>query len=283
MRKSLSFAYGVISYALFFAVFLYLIAFVGDILVPRTINQGPAAPLGTALAVNVGLLLLFGLQHSVMARQGFKKRWTKIVPKHLERSTYVLAATAVLALVMWGWRPIPETIWSVEQSAAVTLLHGLFWLGWAIVLISTFLIDHFELFGLKQVWANLRGRDFRPPKFQTPGMYRLVRHPLYLGFLLAFWCTPHMTAGHLLFAGVWTGYILFAIRLEEKDLVSFHGEAYRAYRRRVRMLLPLPKQGAPGKATAAPDAASAATEAPGAASPPPSAGPAERSEGPAEF
>lgn len=246
MKKLLAFLYGVACYLLFLAVFLYLIAFVGDLPVPRTVNVGPSAPLGTALAVNVGLLLLFSLQHSVMARQGFKERWTRIVPKHLERSTYVLAASLVLALVMWGWRPIPETVWLVEDPFAAGVLDGVSWLGWATVLIATFLIDHFRLFGLKQAWGHLRDRRYEPPEFQTPGMYRMVRHPLYLGFLLAFWSTPHMTAGHLLFAGVWTGWILVAIRLEEKDLVRFHGDAYRAYRRRVHMLLPLPKKGPSG-------------------------------------
>ncbi len=246
MRKPLAFLYGVACYLLFLAVFLYLIAFVGDLPVPRTVNVGPSAPLGTAVALDAGFLLLFALQHSVMARQGFKERWTRIVPKRLERSTYVLAASLVLALVMWGWRPIPETVWRVEDPLVAGVLDGVFWLGWAIVLIATFLIDHFRLFGLKQAWAHLRDRRCEPPEFQTPGMYRVVRHPLYLGFLLAFWSTPHMTAGHLLFAGVWTGWILVAVRLEEKDLVRFHGDAYRAYRRRVRMLLPLPKKGPSG-------------------------------------
>ena len=242
MKKLLAFLYGVGCYLAFLAVFLYLIAFVGDLgPVPKTIDAGASASLPVALAVDAGLLLLFSLQHSVMARKGFKERWTRIVPWHLERSTYVLAASLVLALLMWGWRPIPETVWSVEGTAAATVLDGLFWTGWAIVLLATFLIDHFRLFGLKQVWGHLRDHDYEAPPFQTPGLYRVVRHPLYLGFLLAFWCTPQMTAGRLLFAGVWTGWILVAIHLEEKDLVRMHGQAYRAYRRRVRMLLPLPK------------------------------------------
>ena len=242
MRKMLSLGYGLAAYAVFFAVFLYLIAFVGDLsLVPRTIDTGPSAPLGTAVAIDMGLLLLFSLQHSVMARRGFKERWTEIVPWHVERSTYVLAASLVLGLLLWAWRPIPETVWSIDDPVAAAIMDGLFWLGWAIVLVATFLIDHFRLFGLKQVWGYVREREYRPPEFQTPGMYRFVRHPLYLGFLLAFWSTPHMTTGHLLFAGVWTGWILVAIRLEEKDLVRFHGDAYREYRERVRMLLPIPK------------------------------------------
>lgn len=241
MRRAFGFAYGLVVYALFLAVFLYLIAFVGDFLVPRTVDSGPSSSLGIALAVNLGLLLLFGVQHSVMARQGFKERWTQIVPWHLERSTYVLASTLAIALLMWGWRPIPEVVWSVGHPVGEAVLWGLFVLGGAIVLLSTFLIDHFRLFGLKQAWRHLRGEELEPPEFQKPGLYRFVRHPLYLGFLLAFWATPDMTVGHLLFATVWTGYILFAVRLEERDLLRFHGEDYRRYRERVRMLVPLPK------------------------------------------
>ncbi|HSR42880.1 MAG TPA: isoprenylcysteine carboxylmethyltransferase family protein [Longimicrobiales bacterium] len=246
MKKLLGFAYGSLVYLFFLGVFTYLILFVGDVWVPRSIDAGASTSLSlpVAIAVNVGLLALFGLQHSVMARQWFKRRWTRIVPWHLERSTYVLAATLVLAVVMWGWRPIPETIWSVEDPLGSGVLRGLFWTGWGIVLLSTFLIDHFRLFGLKQVWAHLRGAELERPAFQTPALYRYVRHPLYLGFLLAFWSTPRMTAGHLLFAGVWTGWILLAIRFEERDLMRFHGEAYRTYRRRVPMLLPLGGGGA---------------------------------------
>ena len=229
------------AYVIFLAVFVYLVGFVGDILVPKSIDDGTSGPLGTALLVDVALLALFAVQHSVMARPGFKRWWTRIVPRHLERSTYVLVASLILAVVMWGWRPIPATVWSVESSLGAQALHALFWLGWGTVLLSTFLIDHFRLFGLKQVWAHLRREKLQAPEFQTPGLYRIVRHPLYLGFLLAFWSTPHMTAGRLLLAGVWTGWILLAIRLEERNLVDFHGEAYRAYRDRVRMLLPLPK------------------------------------------
>lgn len=241
MKRALGFVYGVAAYAVFLAVFIYLIGFVGDILVPKSIDDGATTPLAVALLVDVGLLALFAVQHSVMARQGFKRWWTRIVPRHLERSTYVLIASLILAVVMWGWRPIPGTIWSVESPVAVQALHVLFWLGWGIVLLSTFLIDHFRLFGLKQVWAHLRGEDLQAPEFQTPGLYRVVRHPLYLGFLLAFWSTPQMTGSRLLLAGVWTGWILLAIRLEERDLTEFHGEAYRTYRERVRMLIPVPK------------------------------------------
>ena len=245
MKKLLGFGYGVVAYVLFLAVFVYLIGFVGNILVPRSIDGPGPVGLPSALAVDIGLLALFAVQHSVMARRWFKARWTKVVPSHLERSTYVLMATAVLAAVMWGWRPALGTIWSVDSAAAVTILHAVFWAGWALVLVSTFLIDHFALFGLKQVWAHLRGGEVPPPRFQTPVFYRLVRHPLYLGFLLAFWSAPRMTSGHLLFAGVWTAWILLAIRLEETDLVAAYGEAYRHYRRRVPMLLPVPGGTAP--------------------------------------
>lgn len=236
--KLLGFLYGTVAYVVFLGVFVYLIAFVGDLVVPRTIDSGPAAPIVLAIVIDVGLLMLFALQHSVMARQGFKRRWKAIVPDWLERSTFVLAASLVLAVVMWGWRPLPQTIWSVDAPAARAALWAVFAAGWGIVLLSTFLIDHFHLFGLKQVWAGLRGRRLQPPEFETPGLYRWVRHPLYLGFLMAFWATPTMTAGHLLFAGVWTSWILLAIRLEERDLVGFHGRDYEDYRRRVPMLLP---------------------------------------------
>lgn len=247
MKKVLSLAYGTVAYLAFLAVFAYLIGFVGDFLVPRSIARGPSASPGAALLIDVALLALFAVQHSVMARTGFKERWTRIVPPHLERSTYVLAASAVLALLMWAWRPIPGVVWSVDQPVAAAVLDGLFWAGWAIVLAASFLIDHFRLFGLKQVWARARGGELDAPPFETPGLYRYVRHPLYLGFLLAFWCTPTMTVGHLVTAGVWTVWILVAIRFEERELVRHHGDAYRAYRKRVRKLIPLPK---PGQETA---------------------------------
>lgn len=243
MKKLLGFGYATLCYLLFLGVFVYLIGFVGDILVPKSIDGPGSASLATALLVNFGLLALFGVQHSVMARKGFKQWWTRIAPWHLERSTYVLAASLVLALMMWAWRPMPETVWSIESSPWVTALHAVFWIGWGIVLLSTFLIDHFRLFGLKQAWSHLKGRKSKPPEFQTPGLYKVVRHPLYLGFLLAFWSTPHMTVGRLLLSGVWTGWILLAIQLEERDLVRFHGSAYERYRERVRMLIPIPRGG----------------------------------------
>lgn len=249
LSRVLAFAYGAMSYAAFLAVFFYAIGFVGGFAVPKTIDGGTSASgasLAEALLVDVVLLLLFAVQHSGMARQGFKRWWERVVPRHLQRSTYVLAASLLLAVVMWQWRPITGVVWSVEGTAA-TALWGLFGLGWTIVLVATFLINHFELFGLQQVYLHLRGREHRPPSFQTPGFYRFVRHPLYLGFMLAFWSIPTMTAGHLLFAAATTGYMLVAIQLEERDLVDFHGEKYERYRRRVRMLLPLPTSADAGR------------------------------------
>lgn len=237
MRRTLSLAYGGLAYLVFLGVFLYAVGFVGDFAVPRTIDVGPSAGLTEALLIDVGLLLLFAVQHSVMARDWFKERWTEIVPRHLERSTYVLIASLVLALLCWQWRPIPETVWSVSGPGA-TVLWMVFALGWVIVLVTTFLIDHFSLFGLRQVWAHFRGERPEPPRFQEPGLYQYVRHPLYFGFLLAFWAIPEMTAGHLLFAGATTGYILVAIQFEERDLLRYHGRRYAEYRERVSMLIP---------------------------------------------
>jgi len=237
MGRSLSVAYGGLVYLFFLAVFLYAVGFVGDFAVPRTVDSAVPAGLAEALLVDVGLLLLFAVQHSVMARDWFKERWTEIVPRHLERSTFVLVTSLILALMFWQWRPIPDTVWSVSGAGA-SVLWAVFALGWAIVLVTTFLIDHFSLFGLRQVWAHFRGERYEYPGFQEPGLYRYVRHPLYLGFLLAFWATPEMTVGHLLFAGATTGYILVGIQLEEQDLLRYHGSRYAAYRERVSMLVP---------------------------------------------
>ncbi|TAK82688.1 MAG: isoprenylcysteine carboxylmethyltransferase family protein [Betaproteobacteria bacterium] len=224
MGAILSVSYGVVAYFLFLGTFLYAIGFVGNVVVPKSIDTGASAPLVEALVVNVLLLGLFAVQHSVMARRWFKRWWTQIVPPAVERSTYVLAASAALALLLWQWRPIAEPIvWRVEDPAGAVLLGAIFWLGWAVLLVSTFLINHFELFGLRQVWARLTGREVPAPDFRTPVFYRFVRHPIYLGFLLGFWAAPVMTAGHLLF-----------------------GDRYRAYRQHVGMLLPLPRRKADG-------------------------------------
>jgi protein-S-isoprenylcysteine O-methyltransferase Ste14 len=232
--------YGLLVYVFFLGTFAYAIGFVGNVpLLPKTIDSGTAAPLVETLAVDLALLGLFAVQHSVMARRGFKRWWARFVPPAVERSTFVLAASAVLALLLWQWRPLATPIvWQVDHPAGVLALQAMFVLGWAVLLISTFLINHFELFGLRQVWANLRGGDIPAPAFKTPLFYRHVRHPIYLGFVIAFWSTPQMSAGHLLFAAACTGYIFVGIWFEERDLVAQFGSRYRAYREQVGMLVP---------------------------------------------
>jgi protein-S-isoprenylcysteine O-methyltransferase Ste14 len=234
--------YGVFAYVFFLATFVYAIAFIGNLWVPKTIDSGAAGSVAEAVLVNLALLAIFALQHSIMARRSFKRWWTRIVSPAVERSTYVLAATLALALLLWQWRPIPEpVIWRVENPIAIQVLWAVFWLGWAVLLLATFLINHFELFGLRQVFSRLIGREIPEAEFRTPFIYRYVRHPIYLGFILGMWAAPVMTAGHLLFAAGGTGYILVGIWFEERDLVAQFGEQYRRYRDQVGMLLPFRK------------------------------------------
>lgn len=247
MRKTAFFLYGIVAYAFFFVVFLYAIGFVGNLLVPKSIDAGAAAALGVALAIDAALLMLFAMQHSGMARPAFKRWWTRIIPEPIERSTYVILASAVLALLFALWRPLPAVVWRVENPVGVAALWVLFALGWAIVLLSTFMIGHADLFGLRQVWYHLVGRVRPPEHFRMPALYRVVRHPIMVGFLIAFWATPVMTVGHLLFAIATTGYILLAVlQLEERDLMAHFGDAYREYRARVPAFVPFMGRRAPG-------------------------------------
>jgi len=226
----------------FLGAFLYAIGFVGNFGVPTTLDGAARGPIGVALAMDAGLLTLFAVQHSVMARKWFKDWWTRIVPKPLERSTYVLFSSLALILLFWQWRPLGGVVWSIEDPIGRLVLRGFFAFGWALVLVSTFLINHFDLFGLRQVWLYLRGRPYTTLRFGTPGPYRLVRHPLYVGWLFAFWSTPTMTFAHLLFSIATTSYILIAIQFEERDLAREHGDDYEAYRQSVPMLVPFTRR-----------------------------------------
>jgi protein-S-isoprenylcysteine O-methyltransferase Ste14 len=241
-RRILFFAYGVVSYLVFLATFLYAVGFIGNFGVPTRLDGPATGSLTRAIAIDAGLLALFAVQHSIMARRWFKERWTRVVPQPVERSTYV---------TFWQWRPLGGLVWSIEGQVGRLALFALFGFGWGLVLVSTFLINHFDLFGLRQVWHFLRGRPSAGLRFHTPGPYRLVRHPLYVGWFFAFWMTPTMTLAHLLFAVLTTAYILVAIQFEERDLVHEHGSLYEAYRRQVPMLVPFSRRGKTAESLAA--------------------------------
>jgi len=238
MKRIFAFTYGVACYGVFFATLLYSIGFLGNFGVPKSIDSGPDGSVLKALAIDGALLLAFALQHSVMARPWFKRAWTRIVPEPVERSTYVLASSLALLLMFWQWRPIGGVVWRIDNPVMQTAVVGLFAAGLLIVLLSTFLINHFDLFGLRQVYLYLMGRKYTHLEFRTPFFYRYVRHPLYVGWLLTFWSAPVMTAAHLFFAAMTTAYIFAAIQFEEADLITVHGEKYRNYRKQVPMIVP---------------------------------------------
>lgn len=239
--RAIELVYSASCYVVFLITFLYLIGFVGSVAVPKNINDGPLLAWPLAVLINCALILLFGVQHTVMARKGFKRWLAAVIPTSVERSTYVLLSSLMLVLMFWLWQPMTLNVWEVETTWAKVLLIGLFWLGWSIALLATFLIGHFELFGLKQPIDRWRGATPQAPEFRTPLFYKIVRHPLYLGFLIAFWATPHMTAGHLLFSTGMTVYIFIGASFEEKDLVALFGERYRRYQQEVGMILPRSK------------------------------------------
>lgn len=240
MQRILALGYALVAYLFFFATFLWLIAFLADVAIfPTTVNDAVnGTPVAQALVIDLALIALFGIQHSVMARSSFKQRWTKLVPTSVERATYVLAAAVALYVLLQYWHPITGTVWDVRENVAAPAIWALFGIGWAVLLLSTFLINHFELFGLTQAWFHGRTRDSGPPVLREPLFYRYVRHPLYLGFVIAFWATPYMTASHALFAAGMTIYILVGIAHEERDLVAHFGPVYDDYRKRVGMLIP---------------------------------------------
>jgi len=242
------FFYSLVCYAVALAALLYAIGFIGDLVVPKTIDSGMAVDPKTALAYDLPLLALFAIQHSVMARQGFKRWWTKIVPKSAERATYVLLAGAILFLLYWQWKPIAGAVWTITDPMWAGMLTVVYFVGWGILFLSTFLINHFELMGLQQSFAGLRGNDVEPPSFKMPLLYKLVRHPIYFGLLIVFWATAHMSVGHLVFALATTGYVFIGILLEERDLIAFFGDTYRKYKAAVPMVIPLAKFGRAKKA-----------------------------------
>ena len=241
MKKHVILLYGVLCYAIFFGTFLYAIGFLGNFIVSKSIDSGEAGSTTQAIIINVILLSLFAVPHSVMARPAFKKTWTKIVPEPMERSTYVLQSSLLLILLFWQWRPMTGVIWDVGEQPVAYIFWAFFAAGWGLVLLATFLIDHFDLFGLRQTWVYWQGKEYESKPFGTPSLYKYMRHPLYLGWFLAFWSTPSMTTGHLLFAVVTTAYILVAIQLEEKDLVDHFGDDYVEYKKTTPMIFPFPK------------------------------------------
>jgi protein-S-isoprenylcysteine O-methyltransferase Ste14 len=241
MKRSLILLYGVACYAVFFATFLYAIGFIGNLWVPKAMDSARSTSVGAAVLIDLGLLALFALQHSVMARPAFKRAWTRVIPESAERSTYTLLSSLALILLFWQWRPLGGVVWDVQNGIARALIHAAFAFGWGLVLVATFLINHFDLFGLRQVWLQLLNKPYRPLLFGTPLFYRYVRHPLYVGWFFAFWATPTMTVTHLVFAIATTAYILIAIQLEERDLIDAHPE-YENYRRSVPMLVPFTKR-----------------------------------------
>ncbi len=247
--------YGAVAYTIFFATFCYAAGFLGNFLVPKSIDSGTPGPLWASIAINVGLLGLFGVQHSVMARPGFKQVWTKIIPKPVERSTFVLATCVCLGLMYWFWQPLPQTIWSVQDPAGRGVMWAICAAGWMMVFLSTLMINHFDLFGLRQTLTHAMGKRYEPLGFRVNGFYKFVRHPIMVGFMIAFWATPDMTAGHLLFAVVCTGYILVALQFEERDLENHLGARYREYKRQVGGLVPVGVYKAPRRETAVSPAA----------------------------
>jgi len=240
-KRIMVFVFGLASYALFNATYLYFIGFLGNQVVPKSIDSGEPVPFGRALVINGVLLALFALQHSIMARGEFKRWWTRFVPEPIERSTYVLFSSLATILLFWQWQPMTGTVWLIENTAGSSLMTTLFWAGWALIVLGSFLVSHFDLFGLRQVYLHLQGRQYADIAFKTPSLYRIVRHPIMLGKIIVFWSAVHMTTGHLFFALFMTAYTLIGVRLEENDLVRIHGSAYEEYRLKVPMLLPIPK------------------------------------------
>ncbi len=240
MAKLITLFYGTISYIIFFITFLYSIGFVGNLIVPKSIDSGSEnTTIIFSIIINVILLSIFALQHSIMARPVFKRWWTRFIPAAIERSTYVLLSSLALALLFWFWQPITGVIWSIENPVGKQILNILFWIGWLIVLLSTFMINHFDLFGLRQVYLEFKGKEYTSIGFKTPWLYQYIRHPIMMGFIIAFWATPHMTTGHLLFSVVTTSYILVALQFEEHDLTQYFGEEYKNYKKRVSMIFPM--------------------------------------------